>query len=272
MSHAEIHSTFVRRFDRIWHQARRVQLWQAVCWSLLTALAGIAGLAALDYGFELSHAWRLAAAVAICVASLAVALALVVRSLRRWQRSATASTIERVFPQLGQRIRTTVQFGDLTQNEIQASGVTTTLVSALEDDTVRRAQPLPLDAVVPWKSLALASLLAATLGLLLAGASAFDWQWRTAAQRALLGDEPYTKLTVKPGNTSVAEGEPLAVDVVVEGRLGEYVSIRSRRLDEEDAAWREDRLERSSGTSTGDRRLAFTTPLGRLRHPLEYRV
>ncbi|HEV3022987.1 MAG TPA: DUF4175 family protein, partial [Pirellulales bacterium] len=149
---------------------------------------------------------------------------------------------------------------------------TTTLVSALEDDTVRRAQPLPLDAVVPWKSLALASLLAATLGLLLAGASAFDWQWRTAAQRALLGDEPYTKLTVKPGNTSVAEGEPLAVDVVVEGRLGEYVSVRSRRLDEEGAAWREDRLERSSGTSTGDRRLAFTTPLGRLRHPLEYRV
>jgi hypothetical protein len=272
MSQAHPHSNFVHRFDRIWHQARRVQLWQAVCWSLLTALAGIAALAALDYALELSHTWRLAAAVAIATASLAVAGGLVARSLRRWQRNTTASAIERVFPQLGQRIRTTVQFGELSRNELSASGVTGTLVSALEDDTVRRAQPLPLDAVVPWKSLALASLLAATVGLLLAGASAFDWQWRTAAQRALLGDEPYTKLTVEPGNTSVAEGEPLAVEVIVEGRLGEHVSIRTRRLDEDDAAWREDRLEADSGTSVGDRRLAFTSPLGRLRHPMEYRV
>ena len=46
------------------------------------------------------------------------------------------------------------------------------------------AQPLPLDAVIPWKSLALASLLAAVVGLGLAGASAFDWEWRAAAQRA----------------------------------------------------------------------------------------
>jgi len=272
MSQAETHTSFVRRFDRIWHQARRVQLWQAVCWAVLTALAGIALLTAVDYGLELSRAWRLAAAVAIAATSLAVALGLAMRSVRQWQRNATASAIEQVFPQLGQRIRTTVQYGDLSRNEIQASGVTTTLVAALEDDTLRRAQPLPLDAVVPWKSLALVSLLAAAVGLLLAGASAFDWQWRTAAQRALLGDEPYTKLTVTPGNAAVREGESLDVEVTVEGRIGDEISFRTRRLDEDEGEWSEELLATSDGTSAGDRRVVFEMPLDRLRHPLEYRV
>ncbi|HWB11416.1 MAG TPA: DUF4175 family protein [Pirellulales bacterium] len=269
---AETRSSFIRRFDHIWQQARRVQLGQAVCWSLLTALGGVATLAAVDYACELNRPWRVTAASATALAALAVAGYLAVRSLRRWQRNATASAIERVFPQLGQRIRTTVQFGDLAPRDIEASGATSTLVAALEDDTIRRAQPLPLDAVVPWRSLALASVLAAGVGLLLAGASAFDWQWRIAAQRALLGDEPYTRITVKPGDTSVKEGESLAVEVIVEGRVGETLSFFSRRLDSEDGEWREEVLSTSSGKEAGVRRLAFDVPLTRLRHPLEYRV
>lgn len=265
-------STFIQRFDRIWQQARRVQFWQAVCWSLLTALGGIALLAAADYACELARPWRVAAALGIAAAALGTAGYLAYRSLRRWQRNATASAIEQVFPQLGQRIRTTVQFGELSGGEIEASGTTGTLVAALEEDTVRRAQPLPLDAVVPWKSLALASLLAAGVGLLLAGASAFDWQWRIAAQRALLGDEPYTRLTVNPGNTAVKEGESLDVEAVVEGRIGEIISFASRRLDDEESEWREEILPTSSGKDAGLRRLAFDVPLARLRHPLEYRV
>ncbi len=249
-----------------------MQLSQAACWSLLTALGGVAALAAVDYAWELSRSWRVAAASATAFAAVAVAGYLAIRSLRRWKRSATASAIERVFPQLGQRIRTTVQFGDLTPGEIEASGATRTLVAALEDDTVRRAQPLPLDAVVPWKSLAVVSFLAVGVAVLLAGASAFDWQWRIAAQRALLGDEPYTRLSVKPGNVSVKEGESLGVEVVVEGRLGETLSFFSRRLDDEENEWREEVLPTSSGKEAGVRRLTFDVPLARLHHPLEYRV
>jgi hypothetical protein len=269
---SELRSSFIRRFDHIWQQARRVQLWQALCWSLLTALAGVALLAAADYSLELSRPWRVAAVGLIGLAAVGVAGYLAVRSVRRWQRTATASAIEHVFPQLGQRIRTTVQFGELSYGEIEASGTTSTLVAALEEDTVRRAQPLPLDAVVPWKSLALASLLAAGVGLLLAGASAFDWQWRIAAQRALLGDEPYTRLSVTPGDIAVKEGESLEVEVVVEGRIGETLSFKSRRLDGDDNEWREEVLPTSSGTDAGVRRLAFAVPLAKLRHPLQYRV
>src|SRR5207249_4634763 len=113
----------------------------------------------------------------------------------------------------GQRIRTTVQYGPLSDPQIEHEGIATSLVTALEDDTVRRAQPLPLDAVIPWKSLAFASLLAAVLGLGLAGASALDWEWRAAAQRAFLGDQPYTQITVKPENFTVKEGESATVHV-----------------------------------------------------------
>ncbi|HJT33863.1 MAG TPA: DUF4175 family protein [Pirellulales bacterium] len=264
-------SSFIRRFDRIWTQARRVQLWQALCWMLLAALAGLALLTAADYTFELARPWRLSGAIGLAVAASVAGLWLAIESVRRWQRNATAGAIERVFPQLGQRIRTTVQYGELSPQEIQQAGVTGTLVAALEDDTVRRAQPLPLDAVVPWKSLALASLLAAAVGLLLAGASAFDWQWRIAAKRALLGEEPYTRLTVTPGSTSVKEGESLAVQATVAGRLGDHVLFQSRRLDDETGEWRDELLPTESAQQSGERQWTFEAPLERIRRPLEYR-
>src|SRR3954462_274293 len=177
MSSAQTRSAFVSRFDRIWAQARRVQLWQSLCWAVLTGLAGIALLAGIDYLWELPRVLRVAALLMTAISSLTVAILLSVQSVRRWRRSATAAAIEQVFPQLGQRIRTTVQFGPLSSDQLSEAGVATNLVTALEDDTVRRAQPLPLDAVIPWKSLAVASLLAAVVGLGLAGASALNWEW-----------------------------------------------------------------------------------------------
>src|SRR5687767_3151515 len=123
MSTVKTRSTFVRRFDRIWAQARRVQLSQALCWAVLTALAGVALLAAVDYLWELPRALRLAAVIAIAAGSVAVAILLAVRSVQRWKRQATAAAIEQVFPQLGQRIRTTVQYGTLSSGQIEHEGV-----------------------------------------------------------------------------------------------------------------------------------------------------
>src|SRR5687768_2439625 len=109
--------SFLTRFDRIWAQARRVQMLQALCWAVLTALAGVALLAAVDYAFELPLAIRVAAIVAVAVASVGVVISLSLQSVRRWRRQATATAIEQVFPQLGQRIRTTVQYGELSAGQ-----------------------------------------------------------------------------------------------------------------------------------------------------------
>src|SRR5690349_18776037 len=177
MSIAKPETVFMERFNQIWAQARRVELTQAVCWALLTVLAGLELLAAADYWLELSRAVRIATLGFIGIASIAVAILLAARSLRRWQRQATAATIERTFPQVGQRVRTTVQYSALTAGELACEGVAGTLVGALDEDTFQVAEPLPLDAVVPWKPLAIVSLLAATIGTFLAGASALDWEW-----------------------------------------------------------------------------------------------
>lgn len=266
------HSAFVSRFDRIWAQARRVQLSQAICWGVLTALAGIALLAAVDYWWELPRLARIAALIATGIASVTVAIMLSVQSVRRWQRQATAAAIEQVFPQLGQRIRTTVQYGELSVGQIESEGVATTLVGALEADTVKRAQPLPLDAVVPWKSLAVASMLAAVVGLGLAGASAIDWEWRAAAQRAFLGEEPYTKITVDPGNLTLKEGESAVIHFRVEGRVGRQVSFWSRTTDGLQSEWQAEPLSADSAEQKDDRTLVFEHVFDRVRHPLEYRI
>ena len=84
---------FLRRFDRIWSQARRVQLVQALCWGVLTALAGVGLLAATDYAFELSHMLRLIGLSVVAVAASGVAIGLVVESLRRWRRGLDVRTI-----------------------------------------------------------------------------------------------------------------------------------------------------------------------------------
>src|SRR5438094_357799 len=122
MSAGEFQSRFVRRFDRIWSQARRVQLSQAVCWAVLTLLAGLSLLAAADYWLELSYVVRQAAVIAIGLGAASVAAVLSMRSFHRWRRQATAATIERVFPQLGQRIRTTVECAELNSAQLQGAG------------------------------------------------------------------------------------------------------------------------------------------------------
>jgi hypothetical protein len=272
MSAGEFHSTFIERFNDIWSRARRVQLSQALCWSVLTVLGGFSLLAAADYWLELSRTMRTGAVVAIGLAALGVAMVLTVRSFRRWQRAATAATIEHVFPQLGQRIRTTVECAELTPAQISGAGLATALVTALDDDTVRTAQPLPLDAVIPWKSLALTSLAAAALGLALAGASALNWEWRAAARRAFLGEQPYTEILVEPGNAVVKEGESLLIRIKVHGRTGGRVMFRSRRTDEADSPWRDEQLAIEKSSRTADREVAVEVPLDRIRHPLEYCV
>lgn len=278
MSTTDSKSAFIARFDHIWTQARRVQLSQALCWSILTAMAGIALLAVLDYWLELPHAVRISAVVLIGAAALLVAVSLILQSVNRWRRQATAAAIEQVFPQLGQRIRTTVQYGPLTDGELEHEGVATTMVVALEEDTIRRAEPLPLDAVIPWKPLAVTSLLAAIVGLTLAGASATDWQWRAAAQRALLGDEPYTRITVRPGNLTVKEGESATVEIAVSGRIGKQVTFAAHPLTDHASEWEfrplvpEEVPANDPAQVQGDPQLKFVVPLSRVREPLEYRV
>ena len=272
MSAGEFRSAFVRRFDRIWARARRVQISQAFCWALLTMLAGLWLLAAADFWFELSLGVRRVAVIAVGLSSIGVAIALVVRSLHRWRRQATAVTIEHVFPQLGQRIRTTVECAELNSGQLQRAGLVRALVAALDADTIRVAQPLPLDAVVPWMSLAVASLSAAAVALAFAVACVASWQWRAAAARALLGQQPYTTVAVEPGDATVHEGDSLTVKINIRGRIGTHLHFQSRRTDENDSPWRDETAAIENNSGPDRREVSLEVPLERIRLPLEYQV
>src|SRR5215213_2417520 len=96
---AEPRSRFVQRFNRIWIQARAVQLWQALGWTILAGLAGLSTVMLTDYYWELSHTARVVAMSVVGMATIAVGISLSVASLRQWGRSATAAAIEQFFPQ-----------------------------------------------------------------------------------------------------------------------------------------------------------------------------
>jgi hypothetical protein len=115
-------------------------------------------------------------------------------------------------------------------------------------------------------------MLAAIVGLLLAGASAVDWQWRAAAQRAFLADEPYTHIEVKPGNLTVKEGESAVIEVAVSGRTGTEIFFFTREPNGENTEWKSESISLDDGEATGEREVTLQIPLDRIRQPLEYRI
>jgi len=106
--------------------------------------------------------------------------------LRWWTKPRTAVEIESKFPQLGQRIRTVVQYAGLSDDLIHTEGVAPSLVDALERETEIKVQPLPLDRVVPWRRVWAVAALAVVPVLFLLVATARDGEWRIALQRAFL--------------------------------------------------------------------------------------
>jgi len=88
----------------------------------------------------------------------------------------------------------------------------------------------------------------------------------------LLGQQPYTQILVEPGNATVQEGDSLTVKVKVRGRIGSQLQFQSRRIDEADSSWRDERLTIEKDGVVDNREASLELPLLRIRHPLEYRV
>jgi hypothetical protein len=265
-------SRFVRRFDTVWSKMRRVQIGRAVCWTLLVAASGVALLAAADYVFELGRAARADGLAALAVGSLALFGAWAALVLRRWSRPRTAVEIERYFPELGQSVRTAVQYGGREEDEIASEGVVPNLVAALDDHTDLRTRPLPIDAVVPSRRLKAAAVLVGAAVAAVLGLAAVDWEWRVALSRVLLGERPYTEVAVTPGDAVVEEGESLAVAVEVRGRTAGRTVLLARTADDEEADWTERELPADEAIESGRRAVQYEVALESLEAPVEYRV
>lgn len=276
-------TAFLNRFRSVWARKRRVELGQVVVSTLLLELLGVGGLAIADYSLELDRSVRVIAFGAMLSAVAMFAIHSLWRTVRQWSQPTTAAEIEAAFPQLGQSVRTTVQFGTMQAEQVQFEGVATTLVTALAEQTHQRALPLTIEDVVPSKKLKLIAC-GLTAGVaLLAGASSVDWQWNNATQRAILKETPYRQLEVSPGDQTVDEGTGLTIDVALIGRKNREVTLLTRPAGDADAEWTERKLvsqgseENKTQTSTADDAsarpyVAFVAKLDRLTKPVEYRL
>ena len=290
-------TAFLNRFRLVWARKRRVELGQVAVTTLLLALLGLGVLAVADYSFELDRSARVVSLVMVLGAVGLFAGNSLWRTMRRWSQPTTAAEIEEAFPQLGQSVRTTVQFGAMPLEQVQSEGVATTLVTALAEQTHQQALPLTIEDVVPVKKLGLIACGLAAAAVVLAGASSVDWEWRNATSRAVLSDVPYRQLEVLPGDQTVDEGTGLTIDVALIGRTNRNVTLLTRPAGKTEAEWTERKLEeegdrgqesgvRSQGTGgrsqksgeqtsetlTSRPRASFVAKLDRLMKPVEYRV
>ena len=271
MSSIETKPAFLERFDSVWSKMRRTQIGQAVCWGLLIALIGFTALAAVDYWFEVAMNDRAVGLGLVAVVSLALAMTWIVRAVQRWSRPRAAKEIEERFPELGQAVRTSVQFGARSTESLRADGIQPSLVSALADDTEQRAAPLQIDAIVPVGRLRLAAGLAAGVILILLASVAVNWEWRVAASRALLGNRAYTELTVSPGNLTVVEGESVELAIDMAGRTNRTVVVATRPVGSAEA-WVERELTAADAVASQSRLVKYQTTFKSIVDPLEYRV
>jgi hypothetical protein len=270
---AVIHdSPFLRRFDSLWARIRRVQLGQAIVLSGLAVVLAFAGLMAADYWLELS--WNLRAASLVMAACLVVVWAgmLLMRFLAAGAKPATAAQVERAFPQLGQSVRTTVQYGQATHEQVAAAGIRDALISALEDDTHARSRSLHLDSIVPSKRLTLASVALAACAITLVAMIGASWEWRTAASRALLGQSVYTDVSLKPGNLKVDQGAPVELTVAVTGRTDRETKLLTRLVGQSDTDWVERQFVAEDAVKAPSGELSFVTRLESVKHPVEYKA
>ena len=293
-------NAFLNRFRSLWARKRRVELGQVAVTTLLLALLGLGLLAVADYLLELDRSARVVSLGAMLGAVGLFAGNSLWRTMRRWSQPTTAAEIEEAFPQLGQSVRTTVQFGAMPLEQVQSEGVATTLVTALAEQTHQQALPLTIEDVVPLKKLGLIACGLAAAFAVVAGASSVDWEWRNATSRAVLSDVPYRQLEVLPGDQTVDEGNGLTIDVTLIGRTNREVMLLTRPAGKTEAEWTERKLEeqepgvggrkseQQSGSSQKSAaltaealtsaalasrpRATFIAKLDRLTKPVEYRV
>jgi len=284
MIEASERSGFVGRFGKTWSELRRTEIRCGLCWTLFVAAAGIALLATADYWWELPWSVRAVGCAATGCLALIVATLRIVTPIRWWSRPRTAVEVERRFPQLGQRVRTVVQYSGQKEEAVAREGVLPALVAALEEDTDIQTRPLDLGVLVPRRKLRLAALIAAAPVAFLLVAALLDWEWRLAIGRALLDDSPYTRLAVGPGDVRVDQNGDVTISVAVEGRVPERVAVYCRPAERPDAEWEQRELAVSDqGDADSARAPSGTTrsvvgwscctaKIEKLQSPIDYRA
>ena len=130
-------------------------------------------------------------------------------------RAGSAAAAEAQFPELGQRLRTIVEYAQPAPDTVPASRG---LLKALRRDTDRRVAGLDFRTLVPWAAFERRAVMlffaaaCGVVGLLVSPGL------RTAFLRMLLVPAHYTDLKVAPGDLTLKAGQELKLDATLSGR------------------------------------------------------
>ena len=264
---------FLERVSNVHVRSRRVR-WAVLAAGTLVGWLVLVGLiAVLDFLWEWSWPVR---AGALALATAAVAAGAIRGCWLEWRRRSpnrTAAEMETTFPALGQRARTTIQFGGRSAEEMRRDGVRPELVDALLRETSQQSETLPLGEVVPRRRLQAVCGLLVLAGAVLALACV-DWEWRRAISRTLLADVPYTELTVTPGDVTVQTGAAVGISVELSGRTDRRVVIRTRELEpgKTSRAWTSQEALANPTADDEPRVASFGVGLEGIQRSLLYRI
>jgi hypothetical protein len=272
MSQLKTPQVFVRRFDAVRARMLQVQMARAVIRSLILLVSGLALLAAMDYLWEVPRIVRQIGLYGLVAGVSAAAIAWIVAAVRRSNRPRTALEIEERFPELGQSVRTAVQFGGRSGAAIAEDGVRSTLVDALEEQVDTETGPLPIEAIVPTRRMKVALAASALLCAALAALCVTDSNWNTAAHRALLEELPYTRMEVSPGTILIEQGRDLMIAIELSGRTNRQVTLFTRQAGDESADWQEQQVVEDDVKPSENGSLRYEIPLTKIKEPFDYRV
>ncbi len=203
---------------------------KAVSNGMLMTVLGFTALVVSDFWLELPLNLRRMLLGAVVLGGLFVAFGWVLRIIRWWNAGNTAAEIERTFPELGQSVRTSIEFGRMSEAELLSAGIAPSMVENLQTQTDRRTLAIDLPAIVRTGTLILTVGLACFLtGSLLTG-SAVNTEWRTAVQRSLLGNVPYTTAAATSGDMIVVQGQSTSLVLELKGRVERDAKLLTRPL------------------------------------------
>jgi hypothetical protein len=205
------------------------------------------------------------------VVGVAAALFLLVRwgiaSARHFGKQEAAAEIEATFPNLGQRVRTTLEYAEPTPSTVPAWP---TLVNALTQETAQRTRGLNLKQIIPVKSLIGFGALAATVLLTYLCLLIAQPELRITALRLLLLPANYSDLAVEPGEVTLKAGETLTLRATVTGRAVHRLDLLYRPANSQEG-WTRIPLHPDPLPATGLRG-TLETSLADCQQNLEYRV
>jgi hypothetical protein len=216
---------------------------------LLAELALASALVLADWIWVLPTAVRGAGLLAL----IGLAVSMLARSRRPIDRQAAAAEVETHFPELGQRVRTVVEYAEPSPETVPASPA---LIKALVHETDSRASGLEFGELIPRASCRRRAIALACASVVAIAALAFSPGLRTAGLRMLLIPSHYTSLAVKPGDATLKAGADFTLGVTLSGRPVDSASWSYRKTGD-GGRWTTDSLAAAppAGEVKADRRL-----------------